>query len=94
MHDPKEFRDLARRCRERAKCSMEPDVIEQLRRWAIELADDADEIERDLPEPGSASVVRIRGTGRMDDDPPAEDGTDASRQRFTRIANSRKGTND
>ena len=96
MHDPREFRDLARKCRERAKCSMEPDVIEQLRRWATELADAADEIERGVPEPGSAIVTRLLGTagGSTDNHPPAQRGTDTSRQRLTQVANWRKGTND
>jgi hypothetical protein len=47
MHDPHELRNLSRECRERAKSSIEPEVIEQLRRWAVELADAADEIERE-----------------------------------------------
>jgi hypothetical protein len=46
MRDPQEARNLARECRERAKTAIEPDVIEQLQVWAVELADQADEIER------------------------------------------------
>jgi hypothetical protein len=46
MRDPQEFRELARRCREHARSSIDPDVLEQLRLWAAELADVADEIER------------------------------------------------
>jgi len=46
MRDPQEARDLARECRERAKTATEPDVIDQLRLWAVELADQADDIER------------------------------------------------
>jgi hypothetical protein len=53
MRDPHEVRDLARECRERAKTAIEPDVIDQLCRWAVELADEADDIERSA-ESGSA----------------------------------------
>jgi hypothetical protein len=51
QRDPQEFRVLARRCRERAKSSIDPAAIEQLHHWAVELADAADEIERDAGEP-------------------------------------------
>ncbi len=67
MHrDPHELRVLARRCRERAKSSINLAATEQLRRWAVELADAADEIERNAGEPREATVHRIlarRGTG-------------------------------
>ena len=46
MHDPQEVRNLSRECRERAKTAIEPDVIDQLRIWTVELADEADEMER------------------------------------------------
>ena len=46
MHDPKFLRDQARRCRTLMKSTVEPDVIDQLRVWAIELAEEADEVER------------------------------------------------
>jgi hypothetical protein len=46
MRDPQEARDLARECRERVKTAIEPDVIDQLRLWAVELAEEADDIER------------------------------------------------
>lgn len=64
MHDPKEFRDLARRCRERAKHSLNPDAVSQLRRWAAELADAADEVERAAGEPADAVVARTPGAVR------------------------------
>lgn len=96
MHDPKEFRDLARRCRERAKHSLNPDAVSQLRRWAAELADAADEIERATVEPADAAFSRAPGAagGWVRERPCARDGTDASRQRFARITDCRKGTND
>ena len=46
MRDPQECRRLSRQCRERAKTAIERDIIDQLRLWAVELADQADEIER------------------------------------------------
>ena len=46
MRDPQEARDLARECRDRVKTAIEPDVIDQLRLWAVELAEEADDIER------------------------------------------------
>ena len=40
------FRELARRCCALAKVAAEPEVEEQLRLWAVEFADQADEAER------------------------------------------------
>ncbi len=59
MRDPHEVRDLARECRERAKTAIEPDVIDQLRLWAVELADQADDIERSA-DSGSAEETHWR----------------------------------
>jgi hypothetical protein len=44
MHDPSSLREQARRCRALAKTAVEPEVIEQLRVWAVELVEDADEL--------------------------------------------------
>jgi hypothetical protein len=46
MHNPKMLRGQARRCRTLMKTAMEPKVIEQLRLWAVELAEKADGVER------------------------------------------------
>ena len=46
MRDPDYWREQARRCRVRLKTAVEPEVIDQLRVWAVELADQADEAER------------------------------------------------
>jgi hypothetical protein len=59
MRDPHEVRGLARECRERAKTAIEPDVIDQLRLWAVELADQADDIERGA-ERGSGEETQRR----------------------------------
>jgi hypothetical protein len=46
MQDPNHLREQARRCRVLAKTAIEPEVIEQLRVWSVELADEADAAER------------------------------------------------
>jgi hypothetical protein len=46
MQDPNQLREQARRCRVLAKTAIEPEVIEQLRVWSVELADEADAAER------------------------------------------------
>ena len=56
MHDPKELHDLARKCRERAKSTLDPELTTQLRRWATELADAADSIERTGCEPEEDAI--------------------------------------
>jgi hypothetical protein len=42
---PQELRALARKCRKRAKSSIDPDNITLFKIWATDLADEADEIE-------------------------------------------------
>jgi hypothetical protein len=46
MSVPDHFRRLAQRCRGLSKTADEPEVIEQMRVWAIDLADEADQAER------------------------------------------------
>ena len=72
MHDPSSLREQARRCRALAKTAVEPEVIEQLRVWAVELAEEADQVEWGLlrkrrPSFGLADLAEITacdGTGR------------------------------
>ena len=45
MHDANYFSNLARRCRDLEKTVTEPEVIEQLRIWATELAEIAENLE-------------------------------------------------
>ena len=45
MNDPTSLREEAKRCRTLSKIATEPDVIEQLRVWAVELAEEADQTE-------------------------------------------------
>jgi len=60
MHDPNSLREQARRCRAISKTAVEPEVIEQLRVWAVDLAEEADQAER--PE-----VERERLTEKVED---------------------------
>jgi hypothetical protein len=46
MHDPNSLREQSRRCRVLSKTAVEPEVIEQLRVWAVDLAEEADQAER------------------------------------------------
>jgi hypothetical protein len=45
MNDPNSLREQARRCRDLSKTAVEPEVIEQLRVWSVELAEEADQAE-------------------------------------------------
>jgi hypothetical protein len=45
MQDPSALREQARRCRALSKAAVEPEVIEQLRVWAVELAEEAEQAE-------------------------------------------------
>jgi hypothetical protein len=46
MRDPNHLREQARKCRTLAKTAIEPELIEQLRLWCVELADEAHTVER------------------------------------------------
>ena len=46
MRDARYFREQARRCRDLLMTAIEPGLIEQLRLWSVELADEADSVER------------------------------------------------
>ena len=46
MKNAEDFRELARRCRVLSKTADDPDLIEQVRLWAADFADEADEAER------------------------------------------------
>ena len=54
MTDAKYLLDLGRRCREVGKTAIEPDVIEQLRMWATELAEMAEDLESRAVQPEMA----------------------------------------
>ena len=45
MKHPKSLREQARKCRALSKTAIEPEVIEQLRVWAVELTDETEQME-------------------------------------------------
>ena len=45
MNDPTSLREQARKCRALSKTAVEPEVVEQLRIWSVELAEEADQAE-------------------------------------------------
>jgi hypothetical protein len=45
MNHPKSLREQARKCRALSKTAVEPEVIEQLRVWAVELAEEAEQVD-------------------------------------------------
>ena len=56
MHDANYFRGRARRCRALSKTAMYPEVIEQLRVWAADFAEEADDTERRAAEREEAEI--------------------------------------
>jgi hypothetical protein len=40
------FRKLARRCRVLSKTAADPELVDQMRLWAVDFADEADKVER------------------------------------------------
>jgi hypothetical protein len=61
MHDPKILRGQARRCRALMKTAIEPQVTVQLRLWAVELAEEADDVERVADPRPVKGAPRARG---------------------------------
>ena len=68
MTDPNHLREQARKCRVLAKTAIDHELIEQLRIWSVELADEADTEERHAAEsegplrrsrPNSPSVLMV-----------------------------------
>jgi hypothetical protein len=45
MHNPHPLREQARKCCALSKTAIEPEVIEQLQVWAVELADEAEQMD-------------------------------------------------
>ena len=56
MHDPKSLREQALKCPTLSKTAVEPEVIEQLRVCAVELAEEADQEEWGAAEKEETSV--------------------------------------
>jgi hypothetical protein len=59
MQDVNYLRDLARHCRALLKTAKEPEVIDQLRVWAVDFADEADDAERRAGEREEVQVVGV-----------------------------------
>ena len=60
MHNPNILRERARRCRALLKSAVDPEVVEQLRVWAVELADEAEAVQRRVPKAQKSSHLRRR----------------------------------
>jgi len=58
------FRKLARRCRVLSKTADDPELIDQMRIWAVDFADRADEVERHAVNPRRYPMIRFREWGR------------------------------
>ena len=59
MPDANYFRELAQRCCTLAKGANVPEVKEQLRLWAVEFADQADDVERRTAEGEGPEAPRL-----------------------------------
>jgi hypothetical protein len=58
MQDPSCLREQARKCRLLSNTAIEPEVIEQLRVWSVELAEEADKAEWSAAE-GDETIVMV-----------------------------------
>ena len=58
MNDPNSLREQARKCRTLSKTAIEPEVIEQLRVWAVELAEEAEQVDWREPE-GEETILSV-----------------------------------
>jgi hypothetical protein len=58
------FRQLAQRCRVLSKTAVEPEVIEQMRVWTVDFADEADEAEHRGVERGPLADYTGKDTAR------------------------------
>jgi hypothetical protein len=52
------FRKLARRCRALSKTAVDPELVDQMRLWAVDFADEADKVERRAVERDRYPVAR------------------------------------
>jgi hypothetical protein len=60
MQNANYLRELPRQCRARSKDAIEPEVIEQLRVWAVDFADEADGAERGAAQGEEATAAYHR----------------------------------
>ena len=66
------FRKLARRCRVLSKTAVDPELVDQMRLWAVDFADEADKVERRAVERDRYPVARsVRFSDRSGRPQPA-----------------------
>ena len=72
MKYAEDFRRLARRCCVLSKTAVDPDLVDQMRLWAVDFADEADEVERRAVERDRYPVARpVRSSDRSGRPQPA-----------------------
>ena len=72
MKYAEDFRRLARRCCVLSKTAVDPDLVDQMRLWAVDFADEADEVERRAVERDRYPVARsVRSSDRSGSPQPA-----------------------
>jgi hypothetical protein len=59
------FRKLARRCRILARTAGDPELVDQMRIWAVDFADEADKVERRAVERDRYPMTGFRKWGRQ-----------------------------
>ena len=65
MKYAEDFHKLARRCCVLSKTAVDPDLVDQMRLWAVDFAEEADEVERRAVERDRYPVARsVRSSDR------------------------------
>jgi hypothetical protein len=64
MKYAEDFRKLARRCCVLSKTAVDPELVDQMRLWAVDFADEADRVERRAVERDRYPVARSVTAGR------------------------------
>jgi hypothetical protein len=59
MKDPGSLREQARKCRVLSKTAIEPEVIEQLQVWSVELVEEAEQAEWRAAEREEETIVAV-----------------------------------
>ena len=78
MKYAEDFRKLARRCCVLSKTAVDPELIDQIRLWAVDFADEADEVERRAVERDRYPVARsVRSSDRSGSPQPAGEMTES-----------------
>ena len=65
MKYAEDFRELARRCCVLSKTAVDPELVDQMRLWAVDFADEADKVERRAVQRDRYPVARsVRSSDR------------------------------